>query len=136
MERSRLDPTQIAQMTYDEVSRATKVKLQDTEMNMELSADDGDSVLSEPVKLVTSAVGCDEADNNSDVIPALDCSKLREVHVSVEGTGSVDVLLSPVDSGDFFYTAGHADAIIKVCARRIKVKSNNVVGNVHLVGRS
>lgn len=135
-ERSKLDQTHIAQMTFDEDSRSMKVKITDTEMSMELNADDGDSVLSKPVKLVASAMECKAEDNGKDVIPALDCSNLREIHVSIEGLGSVDVLVSPQDSGDFFYTVGHSDAILKICARRIKVKAYNVAGNVHLVGRS
>jgi hypothetical protein len=45
MKRSKLDPTQIMQYEFDERSRAKKVKIIDTEMGIELDADDGDSVL-------------------------------------------------------------------------------------------
>lgn len=134
--KSKQDPTHIQQMTFDEDKWAVRTHIVDTEMSMELSADDGDSVIAEPTRLVASAIGCDASDNNSDVIPAMDCSKLREVHCSVEGTGRVNILVSPVDSGDFFYKIGGEGDILKVCARRIKVQSFDVVGNVHLVGRS
>lgn len=135
-DRSKLDQTHIAQLSFDEDSRAMKVKIMDTEMNMELSAEAGDSVTSQPAKFMASAMGCEIEDNGTDVIPAMPCSNLREVHVSIEGCGSVDVFVSPLDSGDFFYAVGHSDSIIKICARRIKVKAYNVIGNVHLVGRS
>lgn len=134
--RSKLDPTHITQMTYDENSEAVKVKIQDAEMSIELSANDGDSVTSHPVKLVASAMGCDITDNNMDVIPALDCSSLKEVRIDIEGTGTAQILASPVDSGDFFYVVGPQAVTHRICARRIKVKSLDVVGNVHLVGRS
>lgn len=134
--RSKLDPTHIAQMTFDEDAEAMKVKLEATEINMELNHADGDSVTAHPAKLVASAIECDEADDNKEVIPALDCSSLRELHLAVEGEGTAEVLVSPVDSGDFFYKLGNAGQILKVCARRVKVVSKTVRGNVHLVGRA
>jgi hypothetical protein len=135
-ERSKLDPTHIAQLTFDPISESTKVKLQDTEIDMELSADDGDSVTSHPVKLIASVLGCDLDDNMLDIIPALDCSSLGKVRVDIDGSGNVNVLVSPTDAGDYFYSVGGSGAILDICARRIKVKSLNVVGDVHLVGKS
>jgi hypothetical protein len=135
-ERSKRDPNHISQLVYDEEANANRVKLADTEIAMELSADDGDSIESQPAKLIASAIGCAAEDNNTDVIPALDCKNLREVHVSVNGSGSVQILVSPNDSGDFFYAVGAKDVIHKICARRIKVRSVDVIGDVHLVGRS
>lgn len=44
MSRTKLDPNQIAQYEHDEVACAKKVTMVNTEMAMELSADDGDSV--------------------------------------------------------------------------------------------
>lgn len=136
MSRSKLDPTHISQLTFDEESEALKVKMHDTEINMELNHEDGDSVTAHPAKLVASAIECVEADDNQVVIPAQDCSSLRELHLSVEGEGLAEVHVSPVDSGDFFYKLGEAGQILKVCARRVKVVSKSVRGNVHLVGRA
>lgn len=137
MSRSKLDPSQIAQYVYDSVSEAYKVKLQDTDISMELSATDGDSVTSHPAKLTASALGVvSPADDASDIIPALDCSSLKDVHVSINGTGTVTVMVSPNDSGSYFYSVGGAGAIIPICARRVKVVSVNANGDVHLVGRS
>lgn len=134
--RSKLDPTHIAQMTFDEASEAMKVKIQDAEMSIELSHQDGDSVAAHPAKLVVSVLGCEVADNGTDVLPALDCSSLREVRADVNGTGTIKIFVSPVDSGSFFYEVGGAGVMIPICARRIKIKSVDAVGDVHLVGRS
>lgn len=137
MSRSKLDPSQITQYVYDSTSEAFKVKLQDTDISMELSASDGDSITAHPAKLTASALGVSSpTDDASDIIPALDCSSLREVHVSINGTGTVNVMVSPNDSGSYFYSVGGAGAILPVCARRVKVVSVNANGDVHLVGRS
>lgn len=134
--KSKQDPSHITQMTFDEDSWAVRTKLVDTEMNMELSAEDGDSVISQPAKFMASAMECTAEDKDKDVIPPMPCANLREIHVSTEGTAGVSVLVSPQDSGDFFYAIGGSDAILKICARRIKVKLLSGEGNVHLVGRS
>lgn len=135
-QRSQLDPNHIVQLAFDEKSRANRVKIEDTQFSMELNHEDGDSVTSHPAKLTASVLGVTSEDNGKIIIPALDCSSLREVHVSIEGTGDIHILVSPTDSGDFFYFVGQQDKITNICARRIKIKSIDVVGNVHLVGRS
>lgn len=135
--KSKADPSHITQMTFDEEAWAVRTRLVDTEINMELSADDGDSVLSHPCKLMASAMECHPDDASDVIIPPMDCSNLRELHVAIEGTGTVDVLVSPLDSGNFFYKLGEENVILKVCARRVMVKRVvPVLGNVHLVGRS
>lgn len=136
MNKSRFDVNHIKKLTFDEKSLANRVTVVGTEFNLSLNSDEGDNVESRPSKLVASILGCTEEDNGSIIIPALDCKNLREVHVSIEGTGSVIVWVSPTDKGDFFYQLGGSDQILSVCARRIKVQSVNVVGTVHLVGRS
>lgn len=134
--RSKLDPSHIAQFAYDAVAEAVKVKLQDTEIAMELSHADGDSVTSHPAKLTASALGvASPANNGQDIIPALDCSSLKQVRVDINGTGAVVIQVSPNDSGSYFYSVGGAGSIIDICARRIKVVSTNAAGDVHLVGR-
>ena len=137
MSRSKLDANQIIQYVYDSVNEALKVKLQDTEIAMELSATDGDSVTSHPVKLTASALGVTSpADDGTDIIPALDCSNLSQVRVDINGTGAVQVMASPNDSGSYFYVVGAGGSVLTICARRIKVVSTNAAGDVHLVGRS
>jgi hypothetical protein len=137
MSNTRLDPVHIIRSVYDEAAEAYKVKIQDTELAMELSATDGDSVTAHPVKLLASAIGvASPAADGTIIIAAVDCSSISAVHVSVNGTGTVVVEVSPADSGSYFYSIGGAGAIIPVCARRIRVTSTNAAGDVYLVGRS
>lgn len=137
MSRSKLNPTQIAQFTYDDVNQAVKVKIQDAEINMELNQADGDSVTAHPVKLTASVLGvANPADNNTFVIPALDCSGLTQIRVDINGSGTAEVYVSPNDSGTYFYLLGSSGSILNVCARRVKVKSITAAGDIHLVGRS
>lgn len=137
MSRSKLDATQIAQYTYDPVAEAQKVKIQDTELSIELSHSDGDSITAHPAKLIASALGVvSPADDGEDIIPAIDCSSLSQVRVDIDGTGAINIMVSPVDSGSYFYSVGGAGTTHNICARRIKVVSTNANGDVHLVGRS
>lgn len=133
--RNRPDVNHIAQTVFDEVSLSNRVKLVDTEFNLQLNAGK-DSTTSHPVKLTASVLGCTATDNGQDIIPPLDCSSLRELHVSVNGTGTVNLLVSPNSSGNFFYEVGGANQIHKICGQRVKVTSIDVIGDVHLVGRS
>lgn len=137
MSRSKLDPSQIVQYTYDEASEAQRVKITDAEMSIELSHTDGDSVIAHPAKLTASALGVvAPTDNGTDIIPALDCSSLSQIRVDINGTGAIVIMASPNDSGSYFYTVGAAGTIHNICARRVKVVSTNANGDVHLVGRS
>jgi hypothetical protein len=137
MSRSKLNPAQIAQFTYDEVAEAQKVKIQDTSFAIELDHTDGDSVTTHPAKLTVSVLSVSSpADDGTEIIPALDCSSLSQVRVDINGTGTVQILASPTDSGSYFYSVGGAGTIHNICARRLKVISTNANGDVHLVGRS
>lgn len=136
MVRSKYDPNHITQIVFDEESRANRVKLVDTQISIEVRAEDGDSITSHPVKLTISSLGCTSDDIGKEIVPPMDCSSLRELHASIEGTGQVLILASPMAIGDFFYEVGSANQIHKICAKRIKVKSIDAIGNVHLVGRS
>lgn len=134
--RSKLDPTHITQLTFDENAEAVKVKIEATEMNMELNHEDGDSVTAHPHKLSASAIGCDEADDSQVIIPPQDCSSLKEIRLYVEGTGEARIMISPADSGECWIDAGRDGETHQILARRVKVVSTDVRGNVHLVGRS
>lgn len=135
MGRSKLDPAQITQMEHDEVSKAKRVRMVGTEISIELDHKDGDSVTVHPAKLIASVTGVEASDNDSEIIPALDCSSISKVKVHVDGSGTVKIMISPVDSGSLFIEASAAD-LNDLVARRIKVISVDVVGDVHLVGRS
>jgi hypothetical protein len=137
MSLNKLDQAQIIKTVFDDVSEALKVKIQDTELAIELSAADGDSVTSQPVKLVASVTGVvSPADDATDIIPALDASNLSVVRVDVNGTGTANIYASPADSGSYFYLVGASGTTHTICARRIKVTSVNANGDVYLVGRS
>ena len=135
MSRSKRDPKHIEQYEHDEASDSKKVKIVATEMNIELDHTDGDSVTSHPAKLSASVTGVDISDNGTEIIPPLDCSSIRKVSISVVGSGSVIVFVSPVDDGDVWKEVVQSD-IIEICSRRIKIKSIDIIGDVHLVGRS
>jgi len=133
----KLDAVQIWKKVYDAIADAVKVKIVSTNLAIELDHTDGDSVESHPAKLVAASMGVTApTDNGTDIIPALDCSSLREVRVDINGTGNLDIMVSPSDSGSYFYSVGGAGSIIPICARRIKVVSITVNGDVYLVGRS
>lgn len=135
MDRSKLDPNHITQLVFDEGASSYRVKLQDTEINLQLNKNK-DHITTHPAQLFVSAIGCDLSNDGKDVIPSMDCSSLKQVRVDIEGTGRISILASPVDKGDFYYHVGGEGIIHNICARRIKVVSQEAVGNVHLVGKS
>lgn len=135
--RSKLDPSQIQQMVYDEDSEAMKVKLQELEMSIELDHTDGDSVTAHPHKAQASVLGFNS--DGDTMVDTFDCSSLSKVRVDIDGTGTFKILASPCDEGDFFYQIGSelsAGSIIEICARRLKVISIDFQGDLHLVGKA
>lgn len=132
---TKRDVNQIIKLEHDEANNAKRVKMVDTEISIELDHTDGDSVTCHPAKLTASVLGVDTDDNGQEIIPALDCSSIRKLNIKIDGSGTVRVLLSPADTGNYFYEASQAD-LDNLCARRVKVESVNAVGDVHLVGRS
>lgn len=54
MSRSKVDPVHMMQFAFDDASESFKTKLTDTEISMELSAEDGDSVIAKREFLVVS----------------------------------------------------------------------------------
>lgn len=136
MERSKSDPVHIIQAAYDEASQSIKTKLIPTEISLGISHTDGDTITSHPATLVVCAQGCSVSDNSKQVIPPQDCSSLKNLRVDVDGSGTVTVHVSPSDNGDCFYQVDCVGKVAEICGRRVKVMSVNVVGDVHLVGRS
>ena len=134
--RSKLDPSQIIKQVYDAVSGTLKTSISSTDISMELDHLDGDSITSHPAKLVASVTGILVGDNGTVIIPAVDVSSLKQIHVHVNGLGSVSIEVSPEDSGSVFYAVGVEGSIVDICARRVRIISTDVVGDVYLVGRS
>jgi len=136
MDRSKRDNSQIAQFEHDEASNAKRVKIADTEISMELDHLDGDSVTSHPAKLTASVLGVSIVDNGTEIIPPLDCSSMRLLAVRIDGSGTITVQVSLSDSGDHWVDFSGETPGSVIVARRVRVKSIDCVGDVHLVGRS
>lgn len=135
--RTKRDQLLIHQFEHDEASNAKRVKITDTEMNMELNHADGDSVTSHPAKLSASAIGVDANDASTVVIPAMDCSSLRSLSVVIDGTGDLEIEISMSDTADHWKLLGNQNGSPhEITARRVRIKSVNVVGDIHLCGRS
>jgi hypothetical protein len=116
MSRSRLDPNQISQCEHDEESGAKKVKLLDAQM--ELSADDGDSVQTQG-RVFEYSPASDEA---------FDITACREI--KVYSSGSMTIEISPDADGDnFIALGGYTDEspILSVLARRARVTSGSAI---------
>jgi len=135
MERTKRDINQIQQFEHDEKSNAKRVKMVGTEISIELDHKDGDSVTSHPAKLSASILGIESSDSDKQILPVLDCSSIRTLKIHLDGEGAFQVLLSPSDEGDYFYEASSED-LLNLCAKRIKIFSKGVVGDIYLVGRS
>jgi len=97
--KSRLDPNQIAQHLFDEESQANRVTITDTEMAMELSADDGDTVAVEArhwgIKVAPGEVW--------------PCHQVSRIMVYAKGGGSagdVRLSVSPETDGHLWADAG------------------------------
>ncbi len=127
-ESSKKDPNQITRCEHDDESNSKRVMVVNTEMGMELSHSDGDSIFSIPsVQSVSMASG--------DVVSISD---FREYQVfSDEEIDSISI--SPEEDGSFFVQLGGnfppKSPIFKDIGLRIKVISP-LSTKIVLVGRS
>jgi len=110
---SHLDATQVFKRTFDETHDAVRVmQALNTEMAIELSAEDGDSVQS-----VARTVSITPASGE------VDCSALRRI--CMYGSGVVEV--SP-DGTSFVTLSLVALQVRDICALKIRVTGCTVVG--------
>lgn len=112
MARTKMDPVHIQQCVFDEDTESNKVKLVGTEIEIELSADDGDSVISRPMSVSFSTKD----------IP-MKCDGMKSVCVYIK-EGTITVRVSPEDQGEFWIdliTAEQTSSIAGICARRIQM---------------
>jgi hypothetical protein len=102
-----LDPVHIEQAEHDHEAEAKRVMIVSTEMAIELSADDGDSVISKHESKIVSGEE-----------PA-DCRGMKTVCLF----GICDsVMISPADSGENWHLLSLTALVPKeICARRIKM---------------
>lgn len=110
---TRLDPVQIFRRVFDEVSKAFRMKLVDTEISMELDHKDGDSVHSVPLHKHMKGVG------------VLDISECRVIMVH---GGSVKI--SPDHEDEIWVDLAEGTHQVAAC----RVKSEN--SNIYIVARS
>lgn len=108
---SKLDPIQMQRKVYDDQIEANRVTVVGTEMAIELSADDGDSVTAIPMS-----------------------ASLAEGIHSVAGMktlclyGSASLLVSPSDDGEDFYALSATQLQpLAICARRLKIEGDGLV---------
>ena len=111
-ERDRtLDPRHIQQAVYDIESNSNRVKVVDLEMQMELSADDGDSVLSLPDCTHFSKLNMT---SGTEVVLDFSCQKYTHYQIYVEKLSaldsnvsySLDLKVKPSDVSPNYFTAG------------------------------
>lgn len=108
---TKLDPVQIQRMAFDEEVNANRAKLVDTEIAVELSAEDGDSVYAIPVSLTLS-------EGIHSVVGMKTLCKYGATNISV----------SPSDEGDNFYVLAITELEPKsICARRVKIEGAGLV---------
>lgn len=149
MEDPKLDPNQIWRRVYDHVSQALKVKLKNTQINMELNHKDGDSVTAHPAKHLVSAIGV--TDEDVVIIPPQDISSLSVCQIFLkvqEGSeqGAIEVQISPVDSGDVWFHLADMEVksgktgVLPFLARRMRIIKKRNLGDcefdIHFVGRA
>lgn len=106
MAGSKLDPVKIAQLVFDEATNSYKTNIVDTEIAIELSADDGDSVI--PQKLTQAVVV-----TANEVI---DTSKVSRICLTVTSEILMVVGVTEVSLGS--KTAG---AVVDICTPELKI---------------
>ena len=107
----KLDPIQMQRKVYDEQIEANRVTVVGTEMGIELSAQDGDSILAIPMS-----------------------QSLAEGIHSIAGMktlckyGECSLKVSPLDEGDLWLDLSAAELEPKaICARRLKIEGTGLV---------
>lgn len=106
----RFDVTHLAQMEHDPDAKAKRVKMIDTEMEIAVSADDGDSVEIRPMRQVLEVAPQQE----------VDCSKYYAI--CAYGPTAPDLWVSPDAAGEEWYNLGTVNIgqTIAITATRLK----------------
>lgn len=125
----------IMRRVYDPDTGSLKTTTGATETQIELSADDGDSVITYPNNVVISDIGVDTS-----------CVGMRSAQLYIEAGAASEakIQVSPVDSGNIWMdltgtslsndpTNLKSSAIQTICARRIRVVVVSGTPVTHLV---
>lgn len=111
MAKSKMDPVHMLQEAYDESTQAFSMQLKNLEMAIELSADDGDSVLTQTKMVELKVTAGDIIDTSKySKVCALGASTLIKAVMS----DSVEIELPALAQG----------IVVAICVPKIKVMSD------------
>lgn len=120
MSRSKVDPIHIQQLVFDDETESYKMRMVGTEMSVELSHMDGDSVYSMTPSMTVST---------KDV--AQNCMGMKRVCAfkSDEAPSELKIEISPNAEGEEFYTlmtltAKGPSQVMEICAARIRMSGS------------
>lgn len=114
MSRSKLDATQIAQTTFDPALEAVKVAVQSVNMDIELSADDGDSVIPQrrqTVVVVTTTT-------------SIDTSKVSRI--CILNAGAATTKAAVYSAVDYPLTIAE-NVVVEICVPTLKITGACIV---------
>lgn len=137
---TKLAPHQIAQSVYDAPNEAIRTTIQNMEIAIELSADDGDSVITIPKTInVYNAVNGPQP-THAVIIPATNvsfCNRVAIIVNNADGPTGLTFEVSPSDTDDVWHSIGthnapsgisHHEPTFFPC-RRIRIKFTNTYSN-------
>lgn len=133
---TKLGWEQAIKNSYDEPSNSLRTTMQNLEIAVELSADDGDSVIAIPktVNVYNSVTG--PQPNKATIIPATDVSFCNSVSIMINNADSatqLSIQVSPSDTIDLWHEisthnatngVSHHEPVFFPC-RRIRVQFSN-----------
>lgn len=108
MHRSKLDVNQISQYEHDEVNSSKKVTIVNAELDMELNAADGDSIISKKQTQVIQV-------QNNDV---LDLSMAEKVCLFGSNGGQLNLIIDNQEIVGYTLSKG---VVTPICAVQVKV---------------
>lgn len=133
---TKLGWEQALKNSYDEASASLKTTMQNLEVAVELSADDGDSVIAVPKTVNAYAIFSTAQTSGTIAIPATNvafCSAVSFVFKNQDGTTQFRIEISPSDTEDVWHqistheaspnTTHHVPTLFP--CRRIRLKFNN-----------
>lgn len=136
MSITKLGWEQAIKNSYDEASGSLKTTMQNLEVAVELSADDGDSVITVPKTVNAYAVFSTAQTSGTIAIPATNiafCSTVSFVFKNLDGNTQFAIQISPSDTEDVWHqistheapsnTSHHVPTLFP--CRRIRLKFNS-----------
>ncbi len=111
MSRSKLDPSHIIQHIYDTATESAKVSIQNLDLAIELSADDGDTIVPQK-KMIEVAVAINDI---------IDTSKYSRICMFGQATMAIKAVLA--NNTEYTLVTLAAGVYQDICVPRIKVPS-------------